>query len=199
MKKIILITFMVFGLVSYAQEFKAKEKPSTFEQITLPIDKNSGRVVFTEIITLDSVSAENLYNRARLFVSNHYRSSKTVTDLSDEKSTTIIIKAHITTHFKAWAGGEFPAGGFNYTLKIYCKENRYKYETSNFIHTGEYDNVNRSSGGAIENDKPDCGSMFITKKQWNYIKQDCIVNITKLIEDLKVAMSNKSEIEKKDW
>ena len=78
-------------------------------------------------------------------------------------------------------------------------KSEYKYEISNFIHTGEYDNVNRSSGGAIENDKPDCGSMFITKKQWNYIKQDCITNITKLSEDLKVTMSNKSEIEKKDW
>lgn len=172
---------------------------SAFGQIILPIDKNSGKAIFTEIIPLDSVSAENLYNRARIFVSNNYRSSKTETNVSDEKSSTIIINAHIITHFKAQAGGEFPAGGFNYTLKIYCKENRYKYEISNFIHTGEYDNVNRSSGGAIENDKPDCGTMSITKKQWNYIKQDCITNITKLSEDLKVAMSNKSEIEKKNW
>ncbi len=156
---------MVFGYSIYAQEFKAKEKPSASEQITLPIDENSGKAVFTEVIALDSVSSENLYNRARLFVSNNYKSSKTVTDLSDEKSSTIIIKAHIITYFKAWAGGKFPVGGFNYTLKVYCKENRYKYEISNFIHTGEYDNVNRSSGGAIENDKPDCGTMFITKKQ----------------------------------
>jgi hypothetical protein len=190
---------MVFGFVSYAQEFKAKEKPSTFEQITLPIDKNSGKTVFTEVITLDSVSAENLYNRARLFVSNYYKSSKTVTDLSDEKSSTVIIKSYKISHFKDWTGGIYPAGGFNYTLKVYCKENRYKYEISSLTHTGEYDNFNNSSGGAIENDKPDCGTMFITKKQWNYIKQDCITNIIKLSEDLKKAMSNKSEIEKKDW
>jgi hypothetical protein len=171
---------------------------STFGQVVLPIDKNSGKTIFTEVISLDSVSAENMYNRARLFVVNNFNSAKNVTDLSDDKSHSIVLKAYTTTHFKSWAG-LFEAGGFNYTLKIYCKDGRYKYEISDLIHTGIYDAQNNSSGGAIENEKPACGTMHISKGQWDYIKNDCVSNIEELIKTLKQSMLNKSEMEKKDW
>jgi len=171
---------------------------STFGQIAIPIDKNSGKAIFTEVISIDSISAENLYNRARLFVVNNYNSAKTVTDLSDDKLQSIVLKAYTTSHFKSWAG-IYEAGGFNYILKIYCKDGRYKYEISDLVHTGMYDTVNISSGGAIENVKPACGTMHISKGQWDYIKKDCISNIEELIKNLKKSMLIKSEMEKKDW
>lgn len=185
MKKITIFIFLVCSA-------------STFGQVTLPIDKNSGKTIFTEIISLDSISAENIYNRARFFVVNNFSSAKTVTDLSDDKLHTIVLKAYTTTHFKSWAG-IFEAGGFNYTLKIYCKDGRYKYEISDLIHTGIYDAVNNSSGGEIENVKPACGTMRISKGQWDYIKKDCISNIEAIIKMLKQSMLDKSEMEKKDW
>lgn len=171
---------------------------STFGQATLPIDKISGKAIFTEVISLDSVSAENMYNRAKLFVVDNYNSAKNVVDLSDVKSHSLVLKAYTTTHFKSWAG-IYEAGGFNYILKIYCKDGRYKYEISDLIHTGIYDAKNSSSGGAIENEKPDCGTMHISKGQWDYIKKDCVSNIGELIKALKKSMLKKSEMEKKDW
>lgn len=186
MKNVVIFLFLVCSI-------------STFGQVILPIDKSSGKAIFTDVISIDSVSAENIYNRAKLFVVNNYNSAKTVTDLSDDKLHSVIVKAYTTTHFKSWAGGIFEAGGFNYTLKIYCKDGRYKYEISDLIHTGMYDSQNSSSGGAIENVKPACGTMHISKGQWDYIKNDCISNIEELIKTLKQSMSNKSEMEKKDW
>ena len=185
MKK--LITFLI--LVSSI---------SIYGQVSLPIDDTSKRAVFTEVVQLDSVGTESIYNRAKLFVANNYNSAKTVTDLSDEKLHSIVIKAYTTTHFKSWAG-VYPAGGFNYTLKIYCKDGRYKYEITDLIHTGIYDTVNKSSGGAIENNKPDGGTFNTTKKQWDYIRKDCISNIEELIRTLKKSMSNPSEIESENW
>jgi hypothetical protein len=171
---------------------------SIFGQVTLPIDKITGKVIFTDVISLDSVSVENIYDRAKLFVVNNYNSAKTVSDLSDNNLHFLVIKAYTTTHFKSW-GGVYEAGGFNYVLKIYCKDGRYKYEISDLIHTGMYDAQNSSSGGAIENEKPACGTMHISKGQWDYIKKDCVSNIEELIKVLKQSMLNKSEMEKKDW
>ena len=185
MKKFIITLFLSFHIFTYGQ-------------VKLTIDKITDKAVYTEVISIDSTNVENLYNRAKFFVANSYKSSKTVTDLSDDKLHSIIIKAYMTAHFKSW-GNIFEAGGFNYTLKIYCKDNRYKYEITDLTHTGMYDTKNNHSGGGIENEKPICGTFFITKGQWEYMKQDCVSNIETLIVYLKRAMINKSEIEKKDW
>lgn len=171
---------------------------SIYGQVTFPIDETTKRAVFTEVVQLNSVGTESIYNRAKLFVANNYNSAKSVTDLSDHKLHSIVIKAYIKTHFKSWAG-VYPAGGFNYTLKIYCKDGRYKYEITDLIHTGIYDTVNKSSGGPIENNKPNGGTFNTTKKQWDYMRKDCVSNIEELITTLKKSMSNPSEIENKDW
>ena len=185
MKNFIIFLFLLFSI-------------STFGQVTLPIDEITGKAVFTDVISLDSISAENIYNRAKLFIANNYNSTKNITDLSDDKSHSLVLKAYTTTHFKSW-GGIYEAGGFNYVFKIYCKDGRYKYEISDLTHTGIYDKQNSSSGGAIENEKPACGTMHISKAQWDYIKKDCVSNIEELIKALKQSMEKKSEMEKKDW
>lgn len=171
---------------------------STYGQLVLPIDKVSGKAVFSEVVAIDSVSSDILYNRASLFATNNYNSAKTVTDLSDEKLHSIIIKAYLTSHVKI---GQriYECGGFNYSLKIYCKDGRYKYEITDLAHTGIYDLKNNASGGAIENESPECGTFLLTKKQWEYIKVDCVKVIENLIVSLKQGMINQSEVEKKDW
>lgn len=179
-----LLTFYTFALTG---------------QINLPIDKTTGNAVFTEVITVDSVSAEDLYNRAKLFIATSYNSAQNVTQMADDKQHTLVIKAYRVGNCENWAGpGTF--AGFTYTFKIFCKDNRYKYEISDIIHTKIYDpQGSASAGGRIENEIPDGGMNKMMKKIWASLRLNMVNNTDALINSLKTSMSKKSEIQNKEW
>ncbi len=171
-------------------------------QLNIPIDKESGRAVYTEVIKVDSVKSEILFSRAKLFVVDSYNSAKYVTQLNDDKLQTIVIKAYQPIRIPdwSWKGGTVSAGGFNYTFKIYCKDGRYKYELSDLEHTNMYDpSWGQGSGGAIEHEASDSGILMMSKKNWLEIRTTCIKSIENLISQLKKYMIKQSETEKIDW
>ena len=85
----------------------------------------------------------------------------------------------------------------DFTISIYIKDKRYKYVVTDFNHVS---NKNGFSGGALEDDKPDCGSFNMVKKGWLQVKQQTKSTMDRLIDDLKKTMNRKlSNTEDEDW
>lgn len=187
MKKLMTALMMLIGLTSFSQD------------------------TWTEVVIVDSTNASTLYSKAKLWVANTYNSGKSVTDLSDENTHTIIIKAQSNElgnnqNLKGLVAfrTNLTCGYIEYTLKIYCKDNRFKYEITNINHVWHTSSSpdNDYSGGDISNDiviNKNCLNRYKWDKIWIIVREESTQYLKNLINNLKNNMIKKSEIQKNDW
>jgi hypothetical protein len=78
------------------------------------------------------------------------------------------------------------SGVVNFTFKIFCKDNRYKYSITPFNH--ECGVGNFCSGGSLLNESPACGWLYMSKKSWDTIKTKVNNDLLSLIKSLNDKM-----------
>ena len=111
--------------------------------------------------------------------------------MDDKEAGKIICKGSMTPSSKGTFGMTYQ-NNVDFTLTIDLRDNKYRAFISELYHTGlgfdkEY------AGGAIENDKPSCGTLFIPKKDWAKMKEAIKNEATKYLERLKQAMLKESK------
>lgn len=154
---------------------------------------------YTEVVKIDSVLSNELYNRASLWFATAYNSANDVLQMDDKDKGQIIGKANIIYKPKVFSGSEQTKGSIKYTIKIFVKDGRYKYEISDFIHVP----YGSSSFGLITTDEecpnPKPMAKRWSNKVWQDIKNQIGNNISSLIASLKHDMSKQTESEVNDW
>ena len=156
MKKIILI----FVIVSLFSGILKAKKP----QVTLP--ERDGVVIYTEVVEVDGVTKGDLFARGMEWVAKNYVSANHVVQFKDKEAGTIVGKANLRVYIKNPI--KFNFGVVKYTVSLYLKDGKYKYEFTDFYHDGttsEY--YGGKSYGPIMNEKT---KWSIRKKQWNTLK-----------------------------
>ena len=191
-----LFLFSLLTLLSVSSVFGQKETPK------LPIDSSTSKITYSEVIHVDSLAnKQELFSRAREWFAKAYKSSTNVIQMEDKESGKIVGKALMQVYHKA-LGTEYQGGYINYTISIYMKDGRYKYEVTDFHHTGQL-----VSGGNRIPDYGACEKMINTtdksmgvsyQKIYNYYLSQMDNNIKDLISGLKAAMSTKTTNTKKD-
>lgn len=174
MKKILLIC-LIFSSKAFAQ---------------LPVDSNTHLVTYSGIVTVNGTQ-EELYSRAREWFAKTYNSAQNVIQMDSKDK--IVGKALMQAYYK---GGDY--GYINYTISLYLKDGKYKYEISNFYHTGEA--VVGSYVGIP--DYGTCEEMMNEKNKHAQKVGYALItqldeNIKSLIADLELNMNNK--VTAKDW
>lgn len=180
-----LFLFLLMPATVFAQNGNGK----------LPINKE-GIVEYSEVVTTDSVNAGTLYSRARLFVANAFNSASDVTKLEDGNTTTIVTKALMPRNFinplNKSHGGRV---AFKFTIQ--CKDGRYRYSVTDFVHE---DRINSSfTGGALENDKPACGGLYMPRKSWEKIKTETAAHAERFIAEMKATMKGSAGFSSENW
>ena len=165
-----------------------------FETIAqdLPIDAETQKIAFTEVVTADGVSKEELYKRAAEW------SKKYVKVLDNKAEGKYTSKAIIKSKYPAPMKGYFHDGELNGIVSIACKEGKYKYEITDLTHTST-----RGNGGKLENKVPECGKYTLTLDGWAAIRGQAKTEFPKLVESLKAAMTKAAPVSagksKEDW
>ena len=90
----------------------------------LPQDE-SGKLNYSEIVQVDNVSKDELYQRSKQFFIDELESDKDIIQLDDQESGTVVAKGFYDvyvglTKYQMW-----------FTVKIQSKEGRYKYDIYN--------------------------------------------------------------------
>jgi hypothetical protein len=169
-----------------------------------PYDSATNRITYSEVVYVDSSASKlELYSRSREWFAKTYNSSNDVIQMEDKESGKVIGKALMGVSHKA-LGRFYDAGYINYTISIQSKEGRYKYEITDFHHTGQL----FSNGNRVPDYGP-CENMINTKdktagvsnqKMYSYLLSQLDAKMKELIESLKNHMtSNKSNSKKDDW
>jgi hypothetical protein len=159
------------------------------------LPKNSeGRIEYASVVTVDSASADQLYSKAKLFIAEMARSAKNITQLNDDATHTILIKGLFPIYYTSLKK-EWPYGDVRAMVKVECKDGKFRYSITDLWHEYEKAQYNYS-GGPLESDKPACGTLLMTKKVWENVKENADKEIRSYIDSLKNAMVSKKNT---DW
>lgn len=142
----------------------------------LPISTSTGKVTYEDVITIDGLSASQIYVRGNEWFAKTFNSANDVIQMQDKEAHKIIGKGAISVVLR-----RANVGYFYYTISFYAKDGRFKYEITDIYH----ENINGSSGGDIINEKPECGTFSMMKSEWANIKSQANDNILALTMSLK--------------
>jgi hypothetical protein len=175
-KLLFALALLLIALVAQAQPAKVSAKSPT-----LPIDPDTHLVAYTGIIEVPGTLQTQLYTRATTWVAQHY---PTATSAVQDKETGKIIVQGIA-YPPAPAGF---ASSVTYTLSLYVKEGKYKYDFTGFRHEAKAgDDI---SLGAFENEKVgNALTRGVMQKSWNVIRNETATQIQSLIVSLAAAMN----------
>ena len=176
--KLLLAILFLFPIYFFAQ--------GQSTEIVLPRDSNTQQITYTGVVMVDSVSADDLFSRAKFFVADYFVSQKAVTDLTDEHTKTILIKPLLKMDLNGFSAAGY-SGYTHYDLKIENKDGRYRYTISNFIyyaHTGGALNPKILTYNLSEEQPKN-----ITKAAWEQLHQRLAIQMDQLVDFLKQYMS----------
>lgn len=160
-------------------------------------------LTYTEVVHVDSVSKNDLYNRAKFWFATAYNSANDVLQIDNKEEGEIIGKAIMIYNPNVFSGSEQTKGSINYTIKIFVKEGRYKYEITDFIHDPYGNQYGKSSMGLITTDKecpnPKPMAKGWSNKVWDDIKTQIENKMTSLIANLKEGMNKTTETKNDNW
>ncbi|MCU0472967.1 MAG: DUF4468 domain-containing protein [Bacteroidales bacterium] len=183
------ITFLIIvTLILVANNILAQDSP------TLPIDEKTGKIVYSEVVNVDSTSISELYLRAKTWFVHNFNSANNVIQLDDKELGKIIGKGLFDVRLSAMS--KQSAGYVRFLVDIQVKEGRYKYTFTDFRH--EPGTTNIVTPGDLTLKEPGGGLMTMGAKNWNGIKSQTISTVTSMIENLKLAMKGNSEA-KDEW
>ncbi len=160
-------------------------------------------LTYTEIVKVDSVSKSELYNRAKIWFATTYNSANDVIQMENKDEGEIIGRAIITYSPTVYFASEQTRGVIKYTVKLFVKDGRYKYEITDFIHDPYGNKYGKSSMGLITtNDEcpnPKPSAKGWSNKVWADIKALIEENMISLISSIKQGMTKKNESNNDDW
>lgn len=121
MNKVLFSLFLILTIPSFGQEEKLFD--------ILPM--KNGKVTYTGIVTVDSINKIKLYNNVKKWFIEQYRSAKDVIQLDDKENGEVIGKGFFETNWQYTFVDERKVNVWH-TVKIYLKDNKFKYEITNF-------------------------------------------------------------------
>lgn len=154
---------------------------SVFAQVDFPRNE-AGQVEYSEVVSVDSVSADVLYGLCKKWFAKYYVSSQNVIQ-SDSKNN-VVGKA--VMNLKYVFGSMSTDIYFNYVVDISIKEGKYKYVIGDFspVGAGSLDNL-------IENAKSSKNKN--SKKANEYVLEQIKTNVASIISSLKASMKAKDD------
>lgn len=190
-KNYITVALVLFSALLAAQTTTATPASSQ--------DDESGKKVeeykITEVVPTDSLPMSELMARAVNWVKLEHPKYK------KSNGATTASKAECTVTFPIKPKELNPetdyTGKITMKVVIECKDNRYKYTVSQIKHTSK---SGRTTGGAVENPVPECGTMTMQELTWKKLKGEAIRNAQLVVTEIKAAMFKPStETVTEEW
>ncbi len=166
MKKLLTLLLIVFA-------FAAKAQTKTF-----PIDTATKKITYSEVISIAGATQADLYKRSK-----NLGVAGTGIQKDDAAQGLYVYKGSFSVTYPAPQVAMKHTGTVDYIVTIACKDGRYKYMITNFVHmkTG-------ANGGKLEGSQPECGKAMLTLAGWGSIKAQTMAYMDTFILNLKTGM-----------
>ncbi len=91
----------------------------------LPINAATGHVEYTEVVNVDGVTADKLYNRAEYWFNNYYKNPGSV--IQEANTDKNISGKHFVTIYNEVNGKKNQKGNVRYFIDVFVRDGRFKY------------------------------------------------------------------------
>ena len=152
-------------------------KKILFILLLVPTFSYCQNLTYTEIVPADSLSKDLLYSNARLWFVHAFNSANNVIQYDSKDDGKIIGKGNFLFHGRAFTSGTNSTGPVNFTVTVEVKDNKYKYEITDFKH---------EQFGFVPQIEPKGFMKVANRDLW----KDCDKEAIDMIADLKKAMVN---------
>ncbi len=160
-----------------------------FAQPSLPVDAETKKITYTEVVTVGSVKKAELLKRAQTWAT-----TGSFAPANHQTAGEYRCKGKFNVQYPSIAPGKTDKGTVAFIATIYGKDGKYKYVFTDFTHQ---DIFGRGDGGKLENATPECGKFIMTTASWNKIKEQAQVKMEELVVSLKAEMGKKPAPPKK--
>lgn len=127
---------------------------------------SQNKISYSEVVQTDSVSKQTLYGRGLTFFANNFKSANNVIQLKDEAECHIIGKSNIE-----YPGvDQYYSGHINFTIELFFKDGRFKYEIKDFSHQGERITIGDITDSDEAQFKAFGSSKAFRNREWNNMK-----------------------------
>lgn len=165
--------------------------------LLIPIFGKSQEVLtLSEVIQVTNTDKNELFVRGREWFNNNFKSSKDVLQIIDKETGELLGKGIMKVNYSwRYMGEKQSTTEISFQMNIWVKDNRYKYELTNFTTIEDGNNINF---GLINNSNETKVKYpgFNEKKlneMYLSIKQGTIIKAYQLIDDLKIKMEEESK------
>lgn len=123
-KLTILMIFIVLSINLYCQ---------STDMPVLPIDSLTGKITYTDIVYLDStITKDELFMVGREWMAKSFKSATDVLKMDDKEEGVMVGKGTMPFNSKTM-GIEAPMMDLHFTISVYLKNGKYKYEITDFV------------------------------------------------------------------
>ncbi len=140
-----------------------------------------GVINYTEVVTVDStIKKEELYNRAKMWFVDNYKSANDVIQMQDKDAGVIIGKGLFSYQYNPMSLSDRTTINISHTVKIYVKDGKYKYEIvdlSGKYYTAGYNTIPIRNGG-----------IGMNKRNYEKLCESINYSVLKTITSLKITM-----------
>jgi hypothetical protein len=166
MKKLLTIALVISAFIANAQTK------------TFPIDTATKKITYSEVIQINGATKDLLYKRAK-----NLGVSGAGVQTDDPTQGLYVYKGSFNVSYPAPQPGLQHTGKVEYLVTLACKDGRYKYIITNFVHSGD-----KANGGKLEGTYPECGKLLLIPAGWSAIKKQTMEQMDKFVVRLKASM-----------
>lgn len=162
-------------------------------------------ISYSEVVQVEGVPKEDLYQRAREWFTDTFRSSNDVIQLDDKENGQIVGKG-LFKYVQRYGIFVWDCT-IRFTVSVAVKDGRYRYEINDFEHSA--DNANNRLGlglniGVVTNQMPapplnNKAAKNHTEKVYNYAVEQIDEQTEGFIVSLKKAMDSPTVVQSEDW
>jgi hypothetical protein len=166
------------------------------ENANIPVDKDTKLITYTEVVPVNNVPKDSLYNRASGWFQTYFKNPGEVIKQQNPEEGTITgvhrfkLSKEVESTKKEKGTVKNDAGFVSYTVSIMCKDNKFKYELTKI-------NWKQQSYFPIEK-WMDRSSKSFTPDYDNFLAQTDEY-MKKLAKDIKEGMTQEAKKKKADW
>ena len=157
---------------------------ASFVFAQLPVDSVTKKITFTDVVSVDGATKDQLYARAKNL--NMLREN---VKKDDKAEGTYSYKGSFSVKYPAPQVGMQHEGTVNYVTTIFVKDGKYKYTITDLVHQSV-----KGNGGKLEGKLPECNKYVLSLHGWGTIKKQAEEQMAILVKKIKENMDPKGDV-----
>jgi len=156
---------------------------------TIPLN-SAGKYEYTEYKNVDDVTKDKLYKMAlNWFEKNYGPKKQSLGTIYSQEPKFGEIAASPVMYIDVNSMGSMTSGGsVSYNVIVSVEQEKFKYSFTGFYH--ESNRSTFGTGGALENETPDCSEEDMSLSTWNEIKETFRQKVESEVLNLKQVMGS---------